>query len=122
MAHLAGNAGNVLAAATATGIKSWSLDYTAITAETTDFADAGVKSFVFCGSEWSGSFEGYKDGAPLALSTVPITVQLKESATAGQIWTGSALITGIHDSVSFDGAVTYSYDFLGSGALTVATA
>ncbi len=122
MGHLAGTGGSVLAAALATGIKSWSADYTVDVLETTDFGDAGVKSYILGCSGWAGSFEGFKDGVALPLSTTAIALQLKESATTGQVWTGQAYITGVHPSVSFDGIVQYSYDFQGTGALTVVTA
>ena len=122
MAHYSGKAGQVDAAAAVTGVKSWSLDYTADTLETTDFADAGVKTYVVGGSGWSGSFEGLKDGAPLALAGASVAIALKETQTATQKWTGSAFITGIHANTSADGIVTYAYDFQGTGALTVATA
>lgn len=122
MAHISGKAGQVDAAADVTGVKSWTLDYTADTLETTDFADAGVKSYIIGGSGWSGSFEGYKDGAPLALAGASVAIALKESQTATQKWTGSAFITGIHSSASQDGIVSYSYDFQGTGALVVASA
>ena len=122
MAHISGKAGQVDAAAEVTGVKSWTLDYTADTLESTDFADAGVKTYVVGGSGWSGSFEGLKDGAPLALAGASVAIALKETQTATQKWTGSAFITGIHASTSADGIVTYAYDFQGTGALTVATA
>ena len=122
MAHIAGKAGQVDAASAVTGIKSWTLDYTADTLETTDFADSGVKSYIIGGSGWSGSFEGFKDGAPLALAGAAVTIKLYESQTANQFWTGSAFIVGIHPATAHDGIVTYSYDFQGTGALTVAAA
>jgi len=46
----------------------------------------------------------------------------QESTTTGQDWTGSAILTGIHPTVSVDGLVEYSYDFVGKGTLTIATA
>lgn len=122
MAHISGKAGQVDAASAVTGIKSWTLDYTADPLETTDFADAGVKTYVIGGSGWSGSFEGYKDGAPLGLAGAAVTVKLYESQTANQFWQGSAFITGIHAATSHDGVVTYAYDIQGTGALTVAAA
>lgn len=122
MAHISGKAGQVDAAAQVTGIKSWSLDYTADTLETTDFADAGVKTYVVGGSGWSGSFEGFKDGAPLPVGGDAVTIKLYESQAANQFWTGSAFITGISVNVAQDGVVTYSYTFQGTGALTAAAA
>lgn len=122
MAHYAGTAGAVDAAANVTGIKSWTLDYTIDTLETTDFADVGIKSYIVGCSGWSGSFEGFKDGAPLPLAGVSVAIALKETAAATQKWTGSAFIIGIHINTAMDGIVTYSYDFQGTGTLTVASA
>ena len=104
------------------GIKSWSLDYTLDTMDTTDFADGGTtphpRSFLPGLSGWSGSFEGYKDGVPKALSfSSAVKLVLAETITAGQNWIGDAFITGIHPNVSVDGVISYTYDFVGTGAL-----
>ena len=117
MAHISGKAGQVDAASQVTGIKSWTLDYTADTLETTDFVDAGIKSYIIGGSGWSGSFEGLKDIAPLPLAGAAVDIALKESQAATQKWTGSAFITGIHVNTASDGIVTYAYDFQGTGVL-----
>lgn len=122
MAKISGKAGQVDAASEVVGIKSWTLDYTIDTLDTTDFNDAGVRTYIVGCSGWSGSFEGYKDGAPLPLAGASVTLKLYESQTANQFWTGSAFITGIHSNASHDGIVSYSYDFQGTGALTVAAA
>jgi len=111
---------DIRAAKNIAGIKSWSLDYTTDAIETTDFEDAGVRSYIAGASNWSGSFEGYKEGAPLSIGS-QYGVELAESATVTQMWLGNAIITGVHASVSFDGVVGYSYDFQGTGALTVAS-
>lgn len=114
MAHLAGKSGYVDTASAVSGIKSWTLDYVTDVLETTDFADAGVKSYIVGPSGWSGSFEGYKDGAPQTQGA-SVTLKLYESATA--YWSGTALIIGTHPSVSYDGVVSVSYDFQGTGSL-----
>lgn len=108
------------------GIKSWTLDAAVSMLDSTDFADGNAtnaaRTFKPGPSTWSGSFEGYKDGAPLGLSfSTPIHIVLQESATSGQGWVGMAYITGIHPNVSVDGLITYSYDFTGQGELTEAT-
>lgn len=107
---------DVEAIAEVDGIKSWSLDYTADTLETTDFGDAGVKSFIIGGSGWSGTFEGLKDGVPLGIGSQVLLV-LGESDTVGQNWLGDAFITGVSPSVAHDGTVNYTYTFQGSGSL-----
>jgi len=122
MAHLAGKAGYVDTGSAVAGIKSWTLDYTSDALETTDFADAGVKSYIVGGKGWSGSFEGYKEGQEQILTASaasPITLSLYESATA--YWTGSAIITGVHSSTSHDGIVSVAYDYVGVAGLTPPT-
>ena len=98
------------------GMKSWTLDYTADTLETTDFGSAGVKEYIIGGSGWSGSFEGMKDGVPLSIGS-EVYLTLGESSTASQNWIGKVIITGAHPNTSADGIVTYSYDYQGTGAL-----
>ena len=121
MAQIAGKAGSVLvAAATVAGIKSWSVDYTGDPLDTTDFGDSGHRTYIPGIDGWSGRFEGFKDGAPQSIGT-EVALQLKESATAGQLYTGQAIITGAHPTVNVDGVVSVSYDFQGTGVLTVAT-
>ena len=119
MAHLAGKSGYVDTGTAVAGIKSWTLDYNSDALEATDFADAGVKTYIIGCSGWSGSFEGYKEGAPQTLAGAAVTLKLYESATA--YWSSAAsgaFITGVHPSVSADGVVSVSYDFQGTGALT----
>jgi hypothetical protein len=124
MARLAGTGGNVKYGAgptTSTGIKSWSLDYTVDALEGTGFDSSGKRVYTAGLSGWSGSFEGYKDGAPIAIGSA-VALELEESATAGQEWTGTAIITSVGVNVAIDGLVTYAYNFQGTGTLTVATA
>jgi predicted secreted protein len=116
MSHVAGKNGYVDTGSTVAGIKSWTLDYNSDALETTDFADAGVKSYIIGGSGWSGTFEGYKDGAPQGLAGAAVTLSLYEDNT--YLWTGSAYITGISANTSADGIVSYSYTFQGTGSLT----
>ncbi len=122
MAQIAGKLGEVrVAGATIAGMKSWTVDYTVDAIETTDFADTGTKSFIAGISGWSGSFEGYKDAAPTGIGT-EIALILKESTDATQQYTGQAILTGIHETVSIDGVVSEAYDFQGTGALVIPTA
>lgn len=131
MAHLAGRGGDVSIGAGAgtsvTGVRSWTLDYTVDTHDTSDFADGTTspypRTFLPGLSSWSGSFEVVKGDAPQALgvSSTPININLEEVA-ATTYWRGSAFITGIHASVSVEGIVMYTYDFQGTGELTEAAA
>lgn len=121
MARLAGYAGQVDAASEVTGVKSWTIDYTYDALETTGFDSSGHRTYVAGLDGWSGSFEGYKDGAPLTIGS-EVALALKESQTSTQKFTGQALVTGLHANTSTDGVVTYSYDFQGTGALVIPTA
>ena len=122
MARLIGYGGDVtVAGASVTGVKSWKLDYTFDTLEGTGFDSSGAKVYTPGLKGWNGSFEGYKDGAPLTIGT-SIALVLKESSTAGQNYSGSAIVTGLHPSVGVDGLASVSYDFQGSATLTIATA
>ena len=111
---------NIRAAKTVSGINTWSLDYTSDSLETTDFNQAGVKSYIVGGSGWSGSFAGYKEGVPLSIGGI-YGVELAESATATQMWLGDIIITGVNASVGHDGVASYSYTFQGTGTLTPAS-
>ncbi len=119
MARLAGTAGSVTVAGAAAkaGIKSWKLDHTFDTLDSTGFDSSGHRNFLPGLDTWSGSFEGYKDGAPLAIGT-EIALLLKQSATGTQDWGGQAIITGSHPSMGVDGLSVMSYDFQGTAAIT----
>lgn len=104
------------------GITQWALDYTVDMLETTDFAASGVATYIPGVSRWSGTFSGYKDGAPLGLGTAnTVSIYLVESTATGEQFRGLAYISGIHPTVNFDGIAGYAYDFQGTGALTVAS-
>ena len=131
MAHIAGKAGGVYRVSTSgtvtttvtvAGIKSWSLDYVGDALETTDFGDSGHKTYIAGLDGWSGSFSGFKDGAPQSLGLISGVIELRESTDSTQKWTGTALITGIHPSVDVDGVAGMSYDFQGTGVLSVPSA
>ena len=122
MAQISGKAGEVqVAASTVNGIKSWTIDYVVDALEVTDFADSGAKTYIAGLSGWSGSFEGFKDGAPTAIGAV-IALILSVSATATQDYTGQAILTGSHETISVDGIVGIAYDFQGTSTLTPPTA
>ncbi len=121
MARLAGTAGEVSVGGVAvTGIKSWGLDQSIEALEGTGFDSSGNKVFTPGLKGWSGSFEGYKDGAPLTIGT-EIALVLKESATATQKHTGQAIVTGFSPKTDVAGLVAYAYTFQGTGALVIAT-
>ena len=105
-----------------TGIKSWTLDVTSDTVETTSFDDVGVKAYLGTGQGWNGSFEGYKTGIPITLTGAVSSITLRETGTINEDWVGAIFITGHHVATAQDGLVTYSYDFQGTAGLTEPTA
>ena len=119
MAHRAGFAGSVQAPGVIAGIKSWTLTYTVETPNSTDFADAGVSAFIPGITEWNGSFEGFKDGVPIAGLHTEVALILDETQNASEEWLGQAILTSVTPSTDHDGIVSYSYTFQGTGALTV---
>lgn len=103
------------------GIKSWAIDHAYQIHDGRAFDDSGAPHPVAGAYDWTGTFEGFKDGAPIGIGTL-IALELQESSTAGQVWRGNVIIHGRHPSNPHDGLVAYSYDFTGSGILTSATA
>jgi len=124
MARVRGCGGNVIlgtGTVGVAGIREWSMDYTVNIIDGRGFDDACEPHPIVGMRNWEGNFRGPKDGAPMALFTTGAFV-FQESTTTGQRWTGSAILTGIHPTVSVDGLVEYAYDFVGIGTLTIATA
>jgi predicted secreted protein len=111
---------DIRAAKNIAGINSWDINYVCDALETTDFASAGARSYIAGCTGWSGSFSGYKDGAPLSIGS-QYGGEFAESATTTQMWKGTIIITAVHPTINFDGVVEYSYDFQGSGDLTIAS-
>ncbi len=109
------------------GMKSWTLSASVDMLDTTTFdegkATNSPRQFVPGLSQWSGTFEGFKDGVPPMLGYgSSIVLALSESLTAGQSWLGDAFITDISPTIAVDGSVDYTFSFQGTGNLTVATA
>ncbi|MDH5664744.1 MAG: hypothetical protein OEY10_00400 [Nitrosopumilus sp.] len=122
MAALHGKSGAVtVGGSEVNGIGTWSVDYTVNADDTTDFQSDGVSEFIAGVSQWSGSFSGMKDGAPLTIGS-EIALVLKESDTANQLFSGQAIITGLAASTDKGSPVAYDYSFQGTGALTIPTA
>jgi len=98
------------------GIRAWNVDIVANVMDSSAYSDGQDKVFTVTTKEWSGSFEGFKDGAPLAIGTV-VGLELRESSTSTQMWRGSAIITNLAPGASVDGLVAYNYSFQGIHAL-----
>ena len=120
--ELSGKAGEVQAPGEITGIKSWSLTYEVDALDVTSFVQAGVSAFKPGITRWSGTFEGYKTGVPIAGLHTEVALKLLETQTADQVWFGQAILTSVTPSTDHDNIVSYAYTFQGTGALTVALA
>jgi predicted secreted protein len=109
-------------------LRSFSIEETADTVEDTVMTDT-ARSFITTLTSFTGSADVYWDetdssgqggltiGASVTIGFYP------EGDTAGDTYyTGTALVTGVSRSSSFDGMVEASITLQGSGALTSATA
>ena len=98
MARLAGYGGAVKYGAGPTSeaaVRGWTLDFVKDTAETTGMDSSGHKVYIPTLDGWSGSFDTLKDGPPITIGS-EVALELEESSTANQEWTGQAIITAIH--------------------------
>ena len=120
MARVAGYGGDLLAPGIIAGVREWSIDYVAAALDESGFDGGQPKTFIVGQTEWSGSFNGFKDGVPLAIGTV-LAAEFQESGVGTQKWTGNIYITNIGAGAAVDGIVTYNYTFQGSGVLVVPT-
>ena len=117
MAELSGKNGSVDTGSVVTDIKSWTCDYTGEALETTDFGDSGHRTYIAGLDGWAGSFEG--NFAQEAMEGLGAVAALKLYVDASHYITGAAVMTGVHLGTAVDGIVTVSYDFQGSGELTL---
>ncbi len=119
MSRVSGKAGEVtIAAGSVVGIKDWTLSYKVSALDSTGFDSLGAKRFDGGITEWSGSFAGFKDGAPLAIDGTVVAIVCKETQTATQKWSGSCILTDISSKTDVANVVTYSYTFQGTAVLT----
>jgi len=108
-------------------IRSYSVEETADTLETTSMGDA-ARTHLASLTSFSGSLDVFwdeVDTAQIAL-TVGTSVTIKfypeGTASSAKYYSGTAIVTGVTRSASFDGLVEASISVQGTGALTLATA
>jgi len=108
-------------------IRSYSVEETADTLETTSMGDA-ARTHLASLTSFSGSLDVYwdeVDTAQIALtvgSSVTIKFYPEGTASSAKYYSGTAIVTGVSRSASFDGLVEASISVQGTGALTLATA
>ena len=128
MATHTGSAGTVKVGSNAVAeLKSWTLDQSQDTVETTKLGDT-VKTYSATQSSSSGTMDCFWDETDsngqvaLAIGTTATLNLYPEGATSGDtFYSGSAIITSVGVSQSHDGIVERSFGFQISGAVTIAT-
>ena len=128
MATHTGSAGTVKVGANAIAeLKSWSLDQSQDTVETTKLGDT-VKTYSATQSSSSGTMDCFWDETDTngqVACTIGATVTLNlypEGATSGDTYySGSAIITSVGVAQTHDGIVERSIGFQISGAVTIGT-
>lgn len=108
-------------------IRSFSLEESADTLETTSMGDT-ARTYLPSLTTFSGSVDVYWDetdttgqGALTIGSEVTLNFYPEGATTGDTYYTGSAIVTGVTRSASFDGMVEASISVQGTGALTSTT-
>ena len=109
-------------------IKSYSIEESADTLEDTAMGDT-ARTYKSSLTSFSGSLDVFWDetdtngqGALTIGSEVTLNVYPEGDAAGDTYYTGSAIVTGVSRSASFDGLVEASISVQGTGALTLLTA
>jgi predicted secreted protein len=105
-------------------IRSYSIEESADTLEDTSMGDS-ARSYKPSLTSFSGSLDVFWDetdtsgqGALTIGSEVTLNVYPEGDTTGDTYYTGSAIVTGVSRSASFDGLVEASISVQGNGALT----
>lgn len=108
-------------------VKSFSIEESADTVETTKMADT-ARTHVITLTSFSGSVDCFWDetdssgqGALTVGASVTLALYPEGDTTGDTYYSGTALVTGVSRSSSFDGMVEASISVQGSGALTSST-
>lgn len=109
-------------------VKSYSIEETGDTIETTTMGDA-ARTYTPSLTSWTASVEVFWDetdttgqGALTTGAEVTLNVYPEGDTTGDSYYTGSAIVTGVSISGSFDGTVDASISLQGTGVLTNGTA
>lgn len=130
MASLTGNAGVIsINSQTIAEVRSYSIDVTADTIESTVMGD-NSRQYVPGLSSFSGSADVYWDATHFTTADLDGLIQgtvgdsgdvvalIVYPATSGANWNGNIVLTGYSISASMDGMIEASVSFQGTGALT----
>lgn len=110
--------------------KSWSLDISQETVDTTNFGSSGWKESTATLNGWSGSItaifdasgtaEGALQTGLTAGSSVALDLQMGGGTGSYDKYSGSAIITGQSVTNDVNGIVEVTFNFEGTGAVTIA--
>ena len=128
MATHKGSEGTVKIGANAIAeIRTWTINETADTLEDTTMGDS-ARSYKPSLTSWDGSMDVYWDetdtngqGAATIGAEITLNVYPEGAVTGDSYYTGSAIVTGVSRTASFDGMVEASLTFQGTGALSAST-
>jgi len=133
MATIVGHSGSCTAGGTAVGTaRAWTMNLTSDTVDTTTFADGGWKANTQTLKGWAGNitvvFDGGADTGEAALiasitSGATVALELLTSASGSgtaEKYSGSANVVGLPITNEYSGVIIVSFDYPGTGALTVA--
>jgi predicted secreted protein len=109
-------------------VKSYSIEETGDTIETTTMGDA-ARTYTPSLTSWTASVDVFWDetdttgqGALTTGAEVTLNVYPEGDTTGDSYYTGAAIVTGVSISGSFDGTVDASISLQGTGVLTNGTA
>jgi predicted secreted protein len=109
-------------------VRTWSINQTADTIEDTTMGDS-ARTYQSSLNTWDGSVDVFWDetdttgqGACTIGTSITLNVYPEGAATGDTYFSGTALVTGISRTASFDGMIESSITFKGTGALSISTA
>jgi predicted secreted protein len=109
-------------------IRTWSINQTADTIEDTTMGDS-ARTYQSSLNTWDGSVDVFWDetdttgqGACTIGTSITLNVYPEGAASGDTYFSGTAIVTGITRTASFDGMIESSLTFKGTGALSVSTA
>lgn len=109
-------------------IRTWSINQTADTIEDTTMGDS-ARTYQSSLNTWDGSVDVFWDetdttgqGACTIGTSITLNVYPEGATTGDTYFSGTALVTGITRTASFDGMIESSITFKGTGALSINTA
>ena len=131
MASHKGNDGSIVVAGSGTvgEVKSFSIETSAGTAETTTMGSYAA-THVPTITSWTASVDVLFDPADtdgqvalqVGIDEVAVKFQMNGTATGDIYYSGNALVTGHNRNSSYDGMIEASISLQGTGALTTGTA